>query len=253
MALYGNQGMGQFGSPNFGARDFPLGIRQQYPGTENLMQSSNMYTNLLSGPLSGAYNITAAQADDPYAAGFQAATGAGGQGAFAAPGAATQEAAGLFGGQAKGYVAGQAAKQKQQTDASQGLLDVFNKYAQDIYGTQSAANKLEEAKLQQQEQQQGAIIDLGSLLATVVSGNPIFMEGAGVLTQQGGQPQTAQAFAGLGGTATNAPGYTGGPFSGGLYGRYFGSPAAGAAPTGPYGGAVDPSAVDLTASGLGYS
>lgn len=242
MPLYGNQGMGQFGTSGFAGRDYPLGIRQQYPGSQNLMQATGMYTNLLAGPYSNAYQIAAAQAADPSAMEFQAATGAGGQGAFAQPGAATQDVGKLFAGQAGAQVAGQGARQKQQSDALKGLLDTFNAYGQDIYQTQSAANQLQEAKLRAQEQQQQAIIDLGIAAAAAATGNYGLALGAGMGAMSPGGP-------GPGSLANTANPFQ--PQPGSLYSSYFGSGSAAPAPSGIDPASIHPSTVDMFAS-AGY-
>lgn len=237
---------GQFGTPGFGAGDFPPSIINQYPGTQDIQQGTQMYGNLLYGPYSNAYQIAAAQAADPSGGQFQQ-FGVTGGGEFGTPGAGSTELGNLFAGQAGAFNAGQAALGQQRTQAMGGMQDAFQKYAQDMFTTQSAALALDEAKARAQAEQQSAIIDLGALAATAFTGNPLFMTGAGVLTgsSQGiNSPQAAQQVGGAFGPSSSSS------LSGGLFSRWFGpgaAPPAGA--PSPF-DVQDPSAVDVTASGL---
>lgn len=198
-------GYGQFGTPGYFSKDIPPDIVKQYAGTQNFQEAGGMYGNLLYGPYSRAFQTVAAQAADPSARAFQR-QGVSGGGAFGIPGEGAAELGNLFSGQMQGNVAGQKAAQEQQGQAAKGMLDVAQNYANNIYGQQSAALALEEAKARAAAEQQGAFIDLGSMIASVVSGSPIPMELAGVLTNQSqgiGNPQTAQSFANLGTGVSN--------------------------------------------------
>lgn len=175
-------GYGQFGAPNYFGRDIPPNILNQYPGTTNIQAGGQAFGNLLYGPLSNAYNITAAQAADPSAVAFQADMARGG-GAFAVPGAGTAQLSNLFAGQAQADVAGQQAKFQQQKSAEQGMLDTAQAYAGDIYQTQQAKYGLEAAKGQQQQQQEQGIVGLLDMFTNPNSmlGNILGQGGTGTL------------------------------------------------------------------------
>lgn len=204
---------GQFGTPGFFQRDIPTDVVQSYPGTQNIKQAGQMYGNLLYGPLSKGYGVAGAQATDPSAQAFQQETLSGG-GAFGVPGAGSTALGSLFGGSMAGDVAGQHAQQQQQQKAAQGMYDVANTYAQDIYGTQSAQNTLERAKAEQQAAQEQGIMSLINMFTspTGMGANILGPGGAGVLgAGQSPFGKLWQAGAGMfGGGAAGAGGLTGG-------------------------------------------
>lgn len=208
---------GQFGTPGYFSRDIPLDIVQQYPGTQNIKQAGEMYGNLLYGPLSKGYQVASAQTSDPTAQAFQQETEAGG-GAFAPPGAGTLALSNLFGGLASGNVAGQKAQQQQQQNAAQGMYNVANTYAQDIYGTQSAANQLAQAKAEQQQQQEQGIMSLINMFTSPTGMGANILGPGGTGTLGPGQSPFGGAFSALsglggGGGAGAFYGAGAGPFS----------------------------------------
>ena len=236
---------GQFGTPGYASSDVPPNIVDQYAGTKNLQQALGMYGNLLYGPLSKGYQVTAAQANDPTAQAFQAPTG----GEFGTPGAGSTQLGTLFGGAFGANVAGQQAKQQQQTKAAGGMLDTANAYANNIYNMQTSANQLQEAKLQAQEQQEKAMIQLGIMAAELATGNYGAAVGSGL---------SAMGTPGGGGMSGVNPFQ---PQPGSLYSSTFGSgsaaPSGAAAP--PTSGTLsmvdpnmDPSLVDMYAQAAGY-
>lgn len=150
---------GQFGTPGYFGKDVPPGIVANFPGTQNIQQGLGMFGDLLYGPYSNAYQITAAQAADPTAQAFQGPSG----GAFANPAVGPQALGSLFSSQMGANVAGQQAKQKQQIDAAKGMLTGAQDYASNIYNTLSAGYGLQKTKAQQQAQEQQGVMGLINL------------------------------------------------------------------------------------------
>lgn len=211
---------GQFGTPGYFSQDIPLDVVQQYPGTQNIKQAGQMYGNLLYGPLSKGYQVASAQTSDPTAQAFQQETGSAGGGAFAPPGAGTLALSNLFGGLATGNVAGQKAQQQQQDLAAQGMYNVANTYAQDIYQTQSAANQLAQAKAEQQQQEQQGIMSLLNMFTSPTGLGANILGPGGTNTLNAGQSPFGGIFSALSGAGTGMAGPAGawygagaGPFS----------------------------------------